>query len=320
VLVIWAQKTICENFWTIKDKHQIHRMAYSLSVALTMDMETLKCQLRTEELRRALSDNLHQVKNPIQALRTFGKLLQRKLALEEQLLMQQTDNSNEWNIKANSNNGAIILSLAENIIAQSDRVVDLLLPMDGIVMALDQSHPPEKDTKYLNPHEETVRSENIEIGFVPDIIQPIISASKAIANERNIRFDYNIYDEDDLPGVSVDPNMLQEALSNVIDNSLKYVSHNNPSPYIQIQVQPNHQEKAGLIIFVKDNGIGIPKHERDKVFQRGYRSSNVDDIHGTGIGLAISRSMMKKMGGTLTIVDDDDCQSKGLVMKFELFR
>ena len=63
-----------------------------------------------------MADNLHQVKNPVQALRTFSKLLQR-------------------NIATKGSSGNVELSrLADDIITQSERVVDMLLPMDSILI------------------------------------------------------------------------------------------------------------------------------------------------------------------------------------------
>jgi signal transduction histidine kinase len=70
--------------------------------------------LQAEQLRRVLSETLHQTKNPLTALRTFGKLLLRRLPA--------ADGANR--------------ELAEDIITQSDRLVDLLLPVDSIIGVL----------------------------------------------------------------------------------------------------------------------------------------------------------------------------------------
>jgi hypothetical protein len=72
------------------------------------------CYLQAEQLRRVLSETLHQTKNPLTALRTFGKLLLRRLPA--------ADGANR--------------ELAEDIITQSDRLVDLLLPVDSIIGVL----------------------------------------------------------------------------------------------------------------------------------------------------------------------------------------
>jgi hypothetical protein len=66
--------------WTKNDKLQVTRAAKSLALALSMDNELTSTQVQSEQFRMAFADSLHQVKSPIQALRTFGKLLARQLA------------------------------------------------------------------------------------------------------------------------------------------------------------------------------------------------------------------------------------------------
>ena len=59
---------------------QVSRAAQSLSMALMMDSERSVLREQNTIFREGLSDSLHQVKNPIQALRTYGKILQRQVA------------------------------------------------------------------------------------------------------------------------------------------------------------------------------------------------------------------------------------------------
>lgn len=134
--------------WTKQDADQITRVGYSLGLALQLDTERTSSERQTEYLRVALAENLHQVRNPLQAIRTFGKLLQRKIALDEQLYENENRESTTYSeIQSNlpvymnsrrSNdtmisNPAVISSLAENIVAQSDRLANLLEPMDSLL-------------------------------------------------------------------------------------------------------------------------------------------------------------------------------------------
>ena len=77
--------------------------------------------------------------------------------------------------------------------------------------------------------------------------------------------------------------LLYEMIYNLCDNAIKY---NNPGGYVEITVQ---ETEGQLYVFVKDNGIGIPKEHHEKIFERFYR---VDKSHskqsgGTGLGLSI---------------------------------
>jgi signal transduction histidine kinase len=63
-----------KSVWSTQDREQVARAAKSLSLALSMDTERTALQLQNQQVQTDLSDNLHQLKNPLQALRTFGKL------------------------------------------------------------------------------------------------------------------------------------------------------------------------------------------------------------------------------------------------------
>jgi len=111
------------HVWTKMDREQVSRAAQSLSMALSMDNERSYLKEQNNAFREGLSDSLHQVKNPLQALRTYGKILQRQLANTDEL-------------------GAgtpYLLELAERLMVQSERVVDLMVPMDTLVEKLEQS-------------------------------------------------------------------------------------------------------------------------------------------------------------------------------------
>eukprot|EP00536_Pseudo-nitzschia_multiseries_P005957 jgi/Psemu1/14091/gm1.14091_g len=107
--------------WTKRDKEQVSLAAQSLSMALTMDDERNILRKQNDIFRENLSDSLHQMKNPIQALRTYGKILQRQIA----------------ETSTDVGGSSQLLELVERLMVQSDRVVDLLGPMDLLVEKLD---------------------------------------------------------------------------------------------------------------------------------------------------------------------------------------
>jgi len=111
-----------ENSWTKRDKQQVSLAAQSLSMALNMDNERNVLSEQNTIFKENLSDSLHQMKNPIQALRTYGKILQRQIA-----------ETNDPDVSGT----AQLLELAERLMVQSDRVVDMLGPMDSLVETLD---------------------------------------------------------------------------------------------------------------------------------------------------------------------------------------
>jgi signal transduction histidine kinase len=81
--------------------------------------------------------------------------------------------------------------------------------------------------------------------------------------------------------VRIDPIFLGHIIDNVVGNAIKYHPHKR-LPQLIIRKQPEH-----VLLEIKDNGIGIPKNEIEKVQESFARGSNVNGVPGTGLGLAI---------------------------------
>jgi signal transduction histidine kinase len=76
-----------------------------------------------------------------------------------------------------------------------------------------------------------------------------------------------------------DPKLLFHAVSNLLSNAIKYSPPGSP-----IEVSAG-QETGWLVVRVRDQGIGIPARDRDRLFERFFRGSNATGIAGTGVGL-----------------------------------
>ena len=90
---------------------------------------------------------------------------------------------------------------------------------------------------------------------------------------------------------------LGEAFINVLDNAVKY-SPGGSKIFIRLQ------KRNDLVrMEIEDQGIGIPQNEYHKIFQRFYRGSSkeVMEKSGTGIGLFLSREIIEKHAGTITV-------------------
>jgi signal transduction histidine kinase len=116
------------SVWTESDREQVARAARSLSLALSMDAERLALQSQNRRAKEALSDSLHQLKNPLQALRTYGKLLQQRIADTESPVPPSL---------ASLSSSSSLLELADHLLVQSDRLSERLGPVDWIVDGMD---------------------------------------------------------------------------------------------------------------------------------------------------------------------------------------
>ncbi len=92
-----------------------------------------------------------------------------------------------------------------------------------------------------------------------------------------------------------DRRLLQCILRNLLSNSIKYSQPTDPV-YLHLSCKNNR-----ISLSVRDRGIGIPKHEIPRIFERYYRCQNIKKIPGTGLGLSIVKDAIDFYGGFLEI-------------------
>jgi signal transduction histidine kinase len=95
--------------------------------------------------------------------------------------------------------------------------------------------------------------------------------------------------------VKVDQTLLQQILSNLLSNAMKYSPNWQP---IQLKV---HSQDKQVLLQVQDQGIGIPADSLDHVFDAFYRCDNVDRIKGTGLGLAVVKKCVEAHQGEIQV-------------------
>ena len=309
---------------------------------------------------------MHQVKSPLQAVRTFGKLLQRQLAEPAPSSTGGGDESGGRRRKRGA------MKLAEDIMSQGERVIDLIEPMDALIRsdigeggryllrgdikglprllplrlpswdndAVAQAAANGQITPYLElpPSMPILGDFEFEMIFPQDVLGSTVYAFQMISRGVGINLDAVGFEPDnpDLPGVHVCAKHLTEAVSNLLDNAVKYaplrrVSGGKPSekvarrprnPQIIVTLVSNELPlPPGATLYIEDNGPGLPTSERYNVFARGYRGRAVqDEVGGSGLGLAISREIIIRMGGVLDIVDEGPNKLDGMTARVILFR
>ena len=105
--------------------------------------------------------------------------------------------------------------------------------------------------------------------------------------------------------------LLEEAVYNVCDNAIKY--NRNDGSVSVFLTQTAHE----IQIVVKDTGVGIPREDQDRVFERFYRvdKSHSKEIGGTGLGLSIVKHAVGTLKGSVTLRSEEGCGTE-ITVKF----
>ena len=101
-----------------------------------------------------------------------------------------------------------------------------------------------------------------------------------------------------IPEINADPELLRKAISNLLDNAIKYTPEQGKIEIIAAT------DATNLTIAIKDNGMGIPEEDIPRIFERFYRvdKSRSREMGGTGLGLSIVKHIMLLLNGSVSVV------------------
>jgi two-component system, OmpR family, phosphate regulon sensor histidine kinase PhoR len=130
---------------------------------------------------------------------------------------------------------------------------------------------------------------------VPQLIESCVETSHHRAAERNLQVSMNA--PRDLPEVAGDRRRITEVLQNLLDNAIQYTL---PGGKIVLSAETKSHE---VVFTVADTGIGIPRAEQPRIFERFYRVdvARSREAGGTGLGLSIAKHLVEVHGGRLWV-------------------
>ncbi|HEX9840870.1 MAG TPA: ATP-binding protein, partial [Anaerolineales bacterium] len=136
----------------------------------------------------------------------------------------------------------------------------------------------------------------VESSPVLDVLERVTGSLQLQAKQRKISLGVEI--PKDLPhAIEADQALLHQALYNLVENALKYTPENGEVT-IHLQTSP-----SALTFAIQDSGIGIPKNDMPRLFEKFYRGTNREALaeRGTGLGLAIVKSIAERHRGKVWV-------------------
>ncbi|MFM7676275.1 MAG: sensor histidine kinase [Synechococcus sp.] len=251
--------------WPLPLLQRLEAVAHSLTEALRLDLERqhlLQRQQRQEEQLRLL---VHQLRNPLAALRTFAQLLRRRLdhdaasrPLVEGLLAEEQ--------QLNRYVEAISALAPPEALAAAPTAAPLLLPPG---LAGPEGQP------------------------LAEVLEPLLQRAAAMASLQGRPWSRPA----SLPLWRGDSSAVAEILANLLENAFRYSPAGAP---IGLQVA---EAADRLALCLWDGGPPIPAPEREAIFGRGVRGSTGSHRPGTGLGLALARDLARQLGGELELLE-----------------
>jgi len=265
--------------WQPTEILQIKEITNTIAIARILEQ---KQQITVEKLSQLqkfrqlesdhLDDFLHQLRNPLTAIRTFAKLLLKRLLVDDPNY-----------------------STSQSIYRESDRIKELIADFSEQWQGKNEAEIFTLDTLHTSFFL-TENIENLEVVNIINVIKPILENIRIIAEEKNIQVLENINIDTEL--ILTNKKALREIINNLLDNAVKYTPNNGK---VRIEIEQNKGDK--IIVKIADTGYGIPLEDQTRIFERHYRGSQINgNISGTGLGLAIVKELADKINIKIKLI------------------
>ena len=185
--------------------------------------------------------------------------------------------------------------LADSLIMQQEVPNELYQEfMVDIAQEIDRENKIINDLLTLVKLDKTDGELNIESVDINALLELLMKRLRPIARQQNIEV---ILESNRLVQANVDEVKMTLALSNLVENAIKY---NKQNGWVRVVLDADYQY---FTVMVEDSGRGIPEEALERIYERFYRvdKSHSREIGGTGLGLAITRNIILMHRGTIQV-------------------
>ncbi len=251
--------------WSNPLDQRLQATAAALAQCLGLEIDRRKLLNEITQQREQVNLMVHQLRNPLAALRTYAQLLLRKLGPE-------------------SNH----LNLVEGLLSEQDQLNRYISALDDLSQAKLPLQKNNISPLLLPP----VLSENVNLN-IRSLLDPLIDRASVTANVQGRKWfspsHWPTWSDQSRP---VEDGVIAEIVANLLENAFRYSSEGSS---IGLWLT-----EKGLCVW--DGGLPIPLNERERIFEKGVRGENSLKSSGSGIGLALGRQLAEDLGGSLQLI------------------
>lgn len=259
-----------------QDQHLIEMLAAHAAVAI----ERARLYQQIERDAEAQAGMVEELREANERLRELDRLKSEFVSLV----------SHELRAPLTNIKGAVELLLDNLEILEGSRGWELLQVTDSEVGRL---------SRLVQGVLEVTRIEAGQLGVQQQPLDPQHHLEKAVRqlSLRAPEHEFVLPEPDHVPSILADPDRLDDILTNLLDNAVKYSPEGGR---IILQAQPAADQ---MVISVRDQGIGIPPEQMDSVFEKFHRVDMSDSrqSYGYGLGLYITRKLVEAHGGQIWV-------------------
>ena len=264
--VLRVETDLKEGNWPVSLDSRLKALSISLAKCVSIELERQNKNKEIHYLKNQVNVIVHQLRNPLAALRTYAKLLIKRLG---------SDNDS--------------IEIVERMLIEQKQINQYMDTFENL------NEPPQlpleigEERLLLPPN-----LDNKTVITVQGLLRPILERGEANAKLENRAWtEPYIWPEWTSLPVKAKYIVIAEIVANLLENAFKYAQKD-----AEIGIGITNK---GLYVF--DNGKKILKNENEKIFQKGFRGSASMKKDGTGVGLFLARKLARQIGGDLKLLE-----------------
>ena len=130
-----------------------------------------------------------------------------------------------------------------------------------------------------------------------ETVRDVVDLYEPVAEEQGVELSASVDDQAVIPG---NRELIGQALSNIVDNAIKYSANASEAPKVSVALQADASQ---VTLAVRDNGPGVPEADRERATERFVRLEESRNMPGAGLGLSLAKAVMTFHQGALELGD-----------------